>query len=379
MSHKSYKNPGPFRLTLIIVAYLIFQAHAFELYSSGIQSDTIIIGFLVAENEHRAAEYGALLAIKEANNRAPTPRYYKLVSRKMEGPWGTGSKEAVDLVFREKAIAIVTSLDGRNDHLAEQVSAKTHVPIISAWSGDPTLGQAFVPWYFSCVPDNSHQMAFLVDEIFNKRKITNVAVVADNSYDSRSALINFRKISAFKGKPEPLVIYLDQTSPSFGQIAEEISNSGIECVVILAKAAHLSELARILNHIDNKPVIYASIFSFEETELPSKTPEDMDGVLMISPGFTFSSKGHAFINEFTRKFGFKPGAIAAYAYDGVSLLVDAIEKTGNNKSILPDKISQTSFNGITGTIKFDKNGNRTGELYLMKVNGSKPELLEKID
>ena len=44
------------------------------------------------------------------------------------------------------------SHDGRNAHLVEQVATKSQVVFLSAWASDPTLSQAFVPWFFSCVP-----------------------------------------------------------------------------------------------------------------------------------------------------------------------------------------------------------------------------------
>ena len=84
----------------------------------------------------------------------------------MEGPWGTGSKQAVNLVFDEEVVAMLGSHDGRNAHLVEQVSAKSRVVFLSAWSGDPTLAQAFVPWFFNCVPNDLQQADVLIEEIY---------------------------------------------------------------------------------------------------------------------------------------------------------------------------------------------------------------------
>ena len=109
------------------------------------------------------------------------------------GQWGTGSKQAVDLIFAENVCAIIGSSNGRNAHLVEQVAAKTRKVFLSAWAGDPTLAQAFVPWYFSCVPNDNQQAEVLIEEIYNKRKITKIAVVSDNSYDSKLALESFVK------------------------------------------------------------------------------------------------------------------------------------------------------------------------------------------
>ena len=124
---------------------------------------------------------------------------FELVVRSMEGPWGTGSKQAVNLVFDEEVVAMLGSHDGRNAHLVEQVSAKSRVVFLSAWSGDPTLSQAFVPWFFNCVPNDLQQADALFEEIYNKRKLNKIAVVSDHGYDSQSSLKNFLKKVKMEG------------------------------------------------------------------------------------------------------------------------------------------------------------------------------------
>ncbi len=122
----------------------------------------------------------------------------------MEGPWGTGSKQAVTMIFDENVVAILGSHDGRNAHLVEQVSAKSRVVFLSAWSGDPTLAQAFVPWFFNCVYNDAQISDALIEEIYIKKKFGKIAVVSDNSYDSGSTLKNFLKKVESNGKPEPV-------------------------------------------------------------------------------------------------------------------------------------------------------------------------------
>src|SRR4030065_2578466 len=113
------------------------------------------IGLLIPDSKSVAAKQGAELAILKANeNKGFQGRPFQLVVRSMEGPWGTGSKQAVDLIFEEKVWALLGSHDGRNAHLVEQAATKAIVPFVSVWAGDPSLSQAFVPWFFNCVPNH---------------------------------------------------------------------------------------------------------------------------------------------------------------------------------------------------------------------------------
>ena len=131
------------------------------------QHDTIKIGLLIPGIQFFAARNAAEMAVKEANMQGGCKGIpFSLTVHTMEGPWGTGSKEAVNLIFDDDVWAILGSHDGRNAHLVEQVTAKTKVVFVSAWAGDPTLSQAFVPWYFSCVPNNIQQAKILIEEIY---------------------------------------------------------------------------------------------------------------------------------------------------------------------------------------------------------------------
>ncbi len=113
------------------------------------KQDSIRIGLLIPDQQTLSAKHGAELAIRRANDKGGySGKNFKLITRSVEGPWGAGSKESVNLVFEDEVVAILGSLDGRNAHLAEQVATKAHIVFLSTRATDPSLSQAFVPWYF---------------------------------------------------------------------------------------------------------------------------------------------------------------------------------------------------------------------------------------
>jgi branched-chain amino acid transport system substrate-binding protein len=160
----------------VILIYLLssLQIQNKEAFcATGEPGKSVKIGLLIPDNNSVAARQGAELAVRKANEDGGFQgRPFELVVRSMEGPWGTGSKQAVSLIFEEKVWALMGSHDGRNAHLVEQAATKAIVPFVSAWAGDPTLSQAFVPWFFNCVPNDSQQAETLIDEIYTKRKYT---------------------------------------------------------------------------------------------------------------------------------------------------------------------------------------------------------------
>ena len=73
-----------------------------------IRGRSVKIGLLIQDSSWTSAVHGAELAISEANkNGGLNGRMFQLVVRSMEGPWGTGSKQAVNLIFEEKVWALI--------------------------------------------------------------------------------------------------------------------------------------------------------------------------------------------------------------------------------------------------------------------------------
>ena len=207
-------------IIITICVLTIQNDYAFQDTSS--IAKTVKIGLLINNNSTVAARNASEMAIEIANKEeGPDGLHFQLVVRSMEGPWGTGSKEAVNMVFTEKVWAIMGSHDGRNAHLVEQVIAKTGIVFLSAWATDPTLSQAFVPWYFSCEPNDIQQADALIEEIYDKRQMNKIATISDKSYDSSVALESFLKQLKKVGKPGPKQLFYDRSDKEFNDLAHK--------------------------------------------------------------------------------------------------------------------------------------------------------------
>jgi ABC-type branched-subunit amino acid transport system substrate-binding protein len=69
--------------------------------------------------------------------------------------------------------------------------------------------------------------------------------------------------------------------------------------------------------------------------------------------------------EFTDRFGEPPETYAAHAYDGVVMLVEAIDRAGLNRARIRDELAAaTIFCGVSGTKTFDAVYSNRGPVYL---------------
>lgn len=365
-----------FVIIITVCALFIQDMYSQQNTSKGLI--TIKIGLLIKNNRSFEARNGAELAISMANKKeGPEGIHFKLVVRSMEGPWGTGSKEVVDLVFEEKVWAILGSHDGRNAHLVEQVIAKTQVVFLSAWASDPTLSQAFVPWYFNCVPNDLQQADALIEEIFSKREMTKIATLSDNGYDSKLALASFLKKLKITGKPDPVQLFYKNPDKDFSILIDKVDKAGVNGVLLFGQpTASLRFIKQLRQKKMNQPV-FGTLSLMGETEFSEGDRNNFEDVIFVTSVNWEGPKGIDFKKEFQRRYDKDPTEVAAYAFDGMNLIIEAIRSSKNDREKVQETMSKIDYNGVTGTVRFDERGNRIGLPELKELRNRIPDIVKK--
>lgn len=344
----------------------------------GVSDNSIKIGLLIQNNKSLAARHGTELAIRNANEMGDLKgRKFQVVVRSMEGTWGTGSKEAVKLIFDEGVIAIIGSHDGRNAHLVEQVTAKAHLTFVSAWASDPTLSQAFVPWFFNCVPNDLQQASSLIEEIYHKSNITKVAIVSDISYDSNIAVKSFLKKTKEEGISEPIQYSSENSETEINELLDKINKEDPKCIILFGQPDYSLKFTRLMRLKKMKQTVYGSLFSFSEKGSSDQDFMQNDKIVLVSSEFFLRTKGKTFQEEFERVYGKKPTEAAAYAFDATNLIIEAIRNADADRSKIQSELAKIHYEGVTGLIQFDDKGNRRGDAGLIEMTNGIPIVVGK--
>ncbi len=112
----------------------------------------------------------------------------------------------------------------------------------------------------------------------------------------------------------------------------------------------------------NQPV-FGSLSILNENKLSGKELQEFDNMMSVPSGIWTGSKNLTFRQEYQKIYGKMPGMVAAYAFDGMNLLIEAIKTSGS-----PDreKIQQALFNihyeGVTGRFSLTEKGTGRGTL-----------------
>jgi branched-chain amino acid transport system substrate-binding protein len=362
-----------FHVCLIIVPQAFVSMNVYSIQHQKESEKSIKIGLLITDNNSPAANQGAELAIREANKKGGYNGHpFELVVRSMEGAWGTGSKQAVNLIFDEQVCAILGSHDGRNAHLVEQVAVKARIVFLSAWSGDPTLSQAFVPWYFSCVPNDLQQADILTEEIYNRRKYISVITVADSSYDSSIAVKSFIKRTRASGKTDPVQLSYSIRNPELNDLIQKIQTSHAECVILFGEPSSSSEILQLIRSEKINTAVFGSIALLDENVINGHILNSFEGIVVLSSGFWLNPGSSAFSNEYQKAYGKNPGIVTAYAYDGMNLIIQAIRDSGPDRENIQKSLLKIKYEGVTGSIQFDTKGNRLNPGGLMEIKNGVP-------
>jgi branched-chain amino acid transport system substrate-binding protein len=328
---------------LFALSSLISPIHSFS-------QSTIKIGFLIRDKNDVSAQQAAELAIEDAN---ATGGYrgqkFELITRSCDGPWGITSKQAVALIYEDQVPIVVTALDGRNAHLAEQVTAKSHVVMLSTLSSDPTLSRAYVPWYFRMVPDDKQQAEVLVEQIYQNDATQKVAVISLDDYDGKTSTEAFLDEAKEKGYPVPVTfIGLDEK-----ELLEKIENSSWDAVVL---AGSSENSIAIIKQIDSKNLhAFLNLTNF----MQDYQPDVMEKIYFPYAMDFNQSAMQKFKSSYQEKYKSNPSPSMAYVYDGVIMATEAIKAFGPDSEAIRSGFKNLEYNGISGKIAFGKLGNRT--------------------
>ena len=325
----------------------------------------IAIGLLLPDLSQNDVIKAAELAIEQANAAGGyMNQEFKLVIRTAEGFWGAGSKESVSLVYEDKVRAIIGALDGRNGHLAEQVASKSHLTYIESFATEPTLSQAFVPWFMRVVPNDNQQSAAILRQI-KKEGGEKIGILSSEDYDTRYAVKSLTKAVARETGMSLLVIELDTTNHHQRAAIEKILSSDLDHLVFPFNANCIKDLIISLGRVNPGLKKYGTLHFTMGAEKRGATWKDYEGVCLVAPRFNKEQNVSM------------PDSRSSYTYDAVNLVINAIQRVGTERETITDYLSKSKFSkGVTGSISFDELGNRQSQPTLFRIENGVKKVIE---
>jgi branched-chain amino acid transport system substrate-binding protein len=171
-------------------------------------------------------------------------------------------------------------------------------------------------------------------EVYTERaKDNGIEIVNTESYVAGQTK-DFSTILTKVKQNNPDVIFIGGLANDAATITKQAKNAGVESVFI-------------------------GVDSLYSETLVSLGGESVEGLLL--PGFYDPNSDReatqSFIDTYKETYGESPGAYAAYAFDAASVLIEAFKEGATSRETVKEKLDGLkNFEGVTGTLTFDENG-----------------------
>lgn len=320
---------------------------------------------------------GARLAIEEANARGGYLKRaipFELVISNDNGLWGASGNEIVKLAYKDKVWAILGTIDGANSHIAIRVALKAEIVMMNSGDTDPTFIETNIPWVFRCISDDRQQGYLLVDYLYRKLGLKRVGVIRGSNRYGRFGVREILDGSRRLGNPILLEMAYDLGIQDFSLQLERLKKENLEAIVHWGNAVEGALILNQMRAMGMKQPYFACdrCLSDEFTEIAGANAE---GVICTYPWNPISKNKRftEFRKAFRKRFGEEPETFAVHAYDGMNMLIWAVQVAGLNRAKIRDVLAYRvrPWKGVTGDIMLSSCLDDVGDVYLAKRKNGK--------
>jgi len=282
---------------------------------------------------------------------------------------------AARLIDKEGVIAIVGEVISGNSLAAGEIVEKKKVPMVSPSSTSPlvTQGKKYVSRVCFIDPVQGIALAEFASKTLKVKKVT---VFTDVEQDYSVGLSNYF-IERFKkyGGQVLQVQYKSGDQEFSAQLSQAIS-FGSDAIVVTGYYNEIALVAQQAKSLGYNGYILTGDGS-DAPELLQLAGQAVEGILYFTahyhPDARITPVSGKFADAYLKKYGIRPSTLSALGYDAYMLWYKAIEKCKSKK---PDAVAAAirnikNFQGATGVITIDANGNASKDVVIETVKNQK--------
>jgi branched-chain amino acid transport system substrate-binding protein len=319
---------------------------------------------------------GATLSIEEANKKGGYHGLpYKLMPHNDAGLWGAAANEVVKM-DDEKVWAFLGSIDDIVSHVALRATLKLEIPMINTGDPDPTYTETNIPWAIRVISDDRQSCYALVNYIYKQKGHSRVAVLRANNRYGRVGILQFTLASVRVGHPLVIEERYTDGETNFTEQLTHIIKTSPDALVIWANAKESALILKQAREMGMKQEVFCSdrMVSPEFLKIAGKYADGLVSTCQYNPNAD-NLRLKEFKSNYLKRFGEEADVFAIHAYDGMNILLSAIQKAGLNRvlirDILLDLKTFQGYEGISGKKIFDATWNDVAPIWMAEVQDGK--------
>ena len=300
---------------------------------------------------------GMTLAVEELNSKnSINEKKIEIIFEDSKGQPKEGVTTANKLIEINKVRVLLSSTTGISRSIAPIADLK-HIPFITLCM-DPTIQKDSK--YVFRLYESMGQEAEVLLSYFKERKNVNRVGILYVHHQGAEQQLNDYFVPGFK----KLGVEVAVAEPY------EISAKDFKSQIVKIKGAKVDHLIIIGYGFEN-PTIFKELKQYDLigkinilggwgfTTVSNVPKELVEGVIVAAPTYVFKKNKQAkeFVRNYKAKFGIEPNFDAAFAYDDIMILAEAIKKAEDDSITIQQVLSLTTVHeGIMGKVYISSDG-----------------------
>lgn len=278
-------------------------------------------------------------------------------------------------LIKKKAIAIIGHSTASQTLAGLKVTNPNHVVMIGPTVSTPELS-GLDDYFFRVYPSFKNSSKNFAQYAYKFDGVTHMSIIYDNdnsTYSKTYSKVFAREFKALGGHVTDEVSFSSVKHPDFFTLLKKLQKSKADGLLIVASDIDTAFIAQRARLMEWQIPMFTSAWAQTET-LINNGGKAVEG-MKIEQAYTLANKSKAFVDFqscYKARFGKTPSFGAAFSYETMLMLSEALKKTNGNKDGLKQALLQIrNFNGLMNTFSFDKFGDVERPGYLSTIHNRK--------
>jgi branched-chain amino acid transport system substrate-binding protein len=215
----------------------------------------------------------------------------------------------------------------------------------------------------------------LADYVFKTLKLKRFGVLRTQTRYARLGVAKFNDEARRLGRPPVLEVKFERGDTDFSKQLRMLQDARIDGLVVWGEATDAAQILKQMREMGMKqPVFAGSRIAYPELlQQAGPAAEGLVVTAALDPTRQ-EEQWQAFLARYRQKFNEDPDPYAAYAYDGMNILIAAIQKAGLNRGRIMDTLRDyqlKEYDGVAGRVLFDRTLNNVAAITLAQVRAGK--------
>ena len=232
---------------------------------------------------------------------------------------------------------------------------KQKTPIISSSATSPDVTNSG-DYVFRDVASDNLRAKFFADYIYNMDKIKEIAIIYPND-DATVAYIGFfkKEFAQLGGKTLDEEVYTKGAADMRTQLIK-IKNSQAPAVFVPNWPIELANILKESKELDVNVKFYEGFEIMSDPQIKQIAGDLANGITYIQAADANNTEAQQFKVNYQKEYGAGVPFYAAESYDIILLYAKALKNDSNISQVKDELYKIKNFDGASGTITFDANG-----------------------